>query len=137
MDAKDFDRHTSVITQADDALGGIDLALIAHGTLPDQRACEQSFKLTRVELETNCLSTISLLTYLANLLEPRGAGTLAVISSLAGDRGRQSSHVYGTAKDREHALQRNRNQVDLPGYWWLIMLVIRTIRESIFKRLSL
>jgi len=98
MDVNDFDRHVAVLTAADSNLGGIDIALIAHGTLPDQKACEQSFDLTRTEFETNCLSTVSLLTHLANLLEPRGAGTLAVISSVAGDRGRQSNYVYGAAK---------------------------------------
>jgi len=50
------------------------------------------------ELQTNCLSVLSLLTRLANQLEQQGHGCLAVISSVAGDRGRQSNYIYGTAK---------------------------------------
>ena len=98
LDVLNFDRHRPVIDAAVEALDGIDLVLIAHGTLPDQKACEQSFELARKEFEINALSTISLLTYLANYFEQKGEGTIAVISSVAGDRGRQSNYVYGSAK---------------------------------------
>jgi short-subunit dehydrogenase len=79
-------------------LGGIDIVLIAHGSLPDQKACEQDTQKTLEAINTNAISTISLLTYLANHFERQGRGTIAVISSVAGDRGRQSNYVYGTAK---------------------------------------
>lgn len=98
LDVLDYDQHKSVIDAAIEALVGLDLVLIAHGTLPDQKACEQSFELTRKEFEINALSTISLLTHLANHFERQGQGTIAVISSVAGDRGRQSNYVYGSAK---------------------------------------
>jgi short-subunit dehydrogenase len=76
----------------------MDIALIAHGTLPDQNACENSFELTRKELEVNCLSTISLLTHLGNHFEQQKSGSIVVLSSVAEDRGRQSNYVYGAAK---------------------------------------
>ncbi len=98
LDVLDYDRHQSVIDSAIEALDGLDLILIAHGTLPDQTTCEQSFELTKKEFEINALSTISLLTHSANHFEQKGHGTIAVISSVAGDRGRQSNYVYGTAK---------------------------------------
>lgn len=98
LDVLDYDRHNVVIDAAIEALDGIDLVLIAHGTLPDQNACEKSFRLTCQELEINALSTVSLLTYLGNYFEKKGQGTIAVISSVAGDRGRQSNYVYGSAK---------------------------------------
>jgi len=98
FDASDFDRHPALLNTAVDALGGLDIVLIAHGTLPDQQACERSFARTLQELNTNALGTLSLLTDLANRLEQQGHGTLAVISSPAGDRGRQSNYVYGAAK---------------------------------------
>jgi short-subunit dehydrogenase len=79
-------------------LGGIDVALIAHGTLSDQKACEQDVKIAMRELSTNGLSVIALLTPLANLMEASKTGVIAVISSVAGDRGRPSNYVYGTAK---------------------------------------
>jgi len=98
LDVLDYDRHKAIIGTAIEMLAGLDFVLIAHGTLPDQKACEQSFDLTRKEFEINTLSTISLLTHLANYFEEKGQGTIAVISSVAGDRGRQSNYVYGTAK---------------------------------------
>jgi short-subunit dehydrogenase len=98
LDVLDYDQHQPVIDAAIEALEGLDLVLIAHGTLPDQKACEQSFELTRKEFEINALSTISMLTHLANHFEQQGQGTIAVISSVAGDRGRQSNYVYGSAK---------------------------------------
>ena len=98
LDVLDYDRHESVINAAIEALDGLDVVLIAHGTLPDQQACEQSFDLTRKEFDVNALSTISLLTLLANYFEGKKRGTIAVISSVAGDRGRQSNYVYGAAK---------------------------------------
>lgn len=98
LDVLDYDRHKVVVNAAIESLDGLTLALIAHGTLPDQKACEQSFELTQREFQINALSTISLLTHLASYFEERGQGTIAVISSVAGDRGRQSNYVYGSAK---------------------------------------
>ena len=51
-----------------------------------------------VFLQTNALSTISLLTLLATRFEAKKSGTICVISSVAGDRGRASNYVYGSAK---------------------------------------
>ncbi|MHB1479479.1 MAG: SDR family oxidoreductase [Acidithiobacillus ferrooxidans] len=98
MDANDTVRHAALIAQAEAALGGLDTILIAHGTLSDQKVCEASFDETLKELQTNCLSVISLLTHVANRFEEQKRGTIVVISSVAGDRGRQSNYVYGTAK---------------------------------------
>lgn len=98
MDANAIERHAALLDNADVALGGLDTVLIAHGTLSDQAACQQSVALTFQELHTNALSVIALLTLIANHFEAQRVGTIAVISSVAGDRGRQSNYVYGTAK---------------------------------------
>ena len=98
VDALDFDRHQPVVEEAFAALGGLDTVLIAYGTLPDQKACEQSFDAARRELEINALAVMSLLTHAANRFEHQGFGIIAVLGSVAGDRGRQSNYVYGTAK---------------------------------------
>jgi decaprenylphospho-beta-D-erythro-pentofuranosid-2-ulose 2-reductase len=98
MDINDFDRHEAMIQEAFQCLEAIDTVLIAHGTLSNQKDSEASFQAARREFETNALSVISLLTHLGNRLERQGHGTLSVISSVAGDRGRQSNYVYGTAK---------------------------------------
>lgn len=93
-----FDHHTQLIQKADQALGGIDTVLIAHGTLPKQHECEADWPKTHQELSTNFLSAASLLTHLANYFADKGSGTIAVTSSVAGERGRQSNYVYGSAK---------------------------------------
>jgi decaprenylphospho-beta-D-erythro-pentofuranosid-2-ulose 2-reductase len=98
LDLNDFDRHPALINRATESLGGLDTVLIAHGTLGDQEVAQKSFAFAEGELKTNLLSYISLLTILANQFEAQQYGTIAVISSVAGDRGRQSNYVYGTAK---------------------------------------
>lgn len=98
LDLNDFDRHATLVDMAYEALGGLDTVLIAHGTLSDQKACEQDFQVALKEYHTNFLSAVSMLTLLANRFETQGHGCLAVISSVAGDRGRQSNYYYGSAK---------------------------------------
>jgi len=98
FDANDFGQHAAAIERAASALGGLDAVLIAHGTLPDQQAAQADVALTLQEISTNALSVISLLTLIANRFEAQRSGTIAVISSVAGDRGRQSNYVYGSAK---------------------------------------
>ena len=97
-DLNDMDCHATLLDAAETAMGGIDTVLIAHGTLSNQKSCEQSVEETLAEIKTNALSIISLLTLIANRFEAKRAGTIAVISSVAGDRGRASNYVYGSAK---------------------------------------
>ena len=188
LDLADIERHEEIVTTTDKLLGVIDIVLIAHGTLPDQKACEVSVTDTLQELQINLLSTVSLLTLLANYFEKQGSGCIAVISSVAGDRGRQSNYVYGAAKGGlsvflqglrnrlskagvrvltikpgfvitpmtaefrkgilwaqpkqvaeviVYAVQKRKNAVYVPWFWRWIMLIIRNIPESIFKRMSL
>ena len=98
LDANDVAAHESMLARAESFLSGCDSVLIAHGTLSDQKACESSVELTLQELNTNALSVVALLTRIANRMAQRRAGTIAVISSVAGDRGRGSNYVYGSAK---------------------------------------
>lgn len=98
LDARAFDRIPALLQAATERLGGLDAALIAHGTLSDQSACQHSVEQLREEFDTNALSVMALCTDLANQLETQGHGVIAVISSVAGDRGRQSNYVYGSAK---------------------------------------
>jgi short-subunit dehydrogenase len=98
LDANDFSSHERMLEQAQHSLGIIEIVLIAHGTLSDQSACQHSVDLTLQELTTNALSTVAIVTRVATLFEHRSSGTLVVISSVAGDRGRASNYVYGSAK---------------------------------------
>ena len=97
-DLNDIDKHEELLNVADDALASVDIVLIAHGTLSNQKSCELSVEETLREIQTNALSTISLLTLIANRFEAKRDGTICVISSVAGDRGRASNYVYGSAK---------------------------------------
>lgn len=188
LDVNDFGQHKAVVDSSIQMLEGLDIVLIAHGTLGNQHDCEHDFDLALRELNTNAISVISLLTELANRFEAQKHGSIAVISSVAGDRGRQSNYVYGTAKGAlsiflqglrqrlyksgvhvatikpgfvdtpmtrdfkkgalwasperiagsiVHACKHKKNVVYTPLFWWPIMLVIRSIPESIFKRIKL
>jgi len=115
-DLTEHDRHPEIIEAACDGLPELDVVLIAHGVLPDQEACQQSVDLSLQSMDINFLSVVSLLTPLANRLAERGNATIAVISSVAGDRGRQSNYVYGSAKAGLDAfLQGLRNRLSKSG----------------------
>lgn len=90
--------HPGLIEAAFNWLQTVDLVLIAHGTLPDQARCEQDVEAALEALNVNGLSPISLLTELAPRMREQAHGTVAVITSVAGDRGRPSNYVYGSAK---------------------------------------
>ncbi len=167
----------------------LDVILVAHGVLPDQAACEDDPAQAADALAVNFTSGVHLCTVLGNRLADQGSGTLAVISSVAGLRGRKSNYVYGAAKgglniflqglrnrlfskgvrvitllpgfvdtpmtaeiDKgplfvsagtsgrliHRALTRGRRDVVyIPFFWRYILWVIRSIPETLFKRLSL
>ncbi len=98
LDMNDFDKHLSMLDDCNSTLSCIDLVLVAHGTLPNQNECQADVNLAVKEFSTNALSVIAILTLLANKLESQGKGTIAIISSVAGDRGRQTNYLYGAAK---------------------------------------
>jgi short-subunit dehydrogenase len=98
LDCNHVEDHEAMVMACFQALVTVDIVLIAHGTLPDQKACEKDMALSLREFTSNGLSTIALLTLLANRMEQQRSGTLAVISSVAGDRGRPSNYLYGSAK---------------------------------------
>ena len=98
LDMNDLEKHAAMIEAATTALGTLDAALIAHGTLGNQKADEMLVVETLREWSTNATSIIALLTLLANQFERQRHGTIAVISSVAGDRGRRSNYIYGASK---------------------------------------
>ncbi len=166
----------------------VDVAIIAYGSLSVQEQGEKDATLTLDELNVNFNSACSHLTYLASYFRDKGAGRIAVITSVAGERGRQSNYIYGAAKGglstflqglrnalhkhgvtvsdirpgfvsspmTEHlkqgilfakpsdiapaivkAIDAGKSVVYVPWFWRYIMLIIRSIPECIFKRLSL
>ncbi|MCD8525052.1 MAG: SDR family oxidoreductase [Gammaproteobacteria bacterium] len=93
-----LDQHEAIVKNICVELKQIDIALIAHGVLPDQKQVENDVGATLKSFNTNALSTISLLTLLAHQFVRQQQGVIAVITSVAGDRGRQSNYVYGASK---------------------------------------
>ena len=98
VDLAHLEQHPALIETIYQTYSQIDIVLIAHGTLPNQQACQNDVEKTLHEINVNGLSTISLLTLLANKFEAQKSGSIAVITSVAGDRGRQSNYVYGASK---------------------------------------
>lgn len=189
LDIDDVGAHAPMWQAAQENLGQIDIVLLAPGTLPDQKACEASVERSIREIHTNGMSIVALLTLVANTMERQRSGSIAVISSVAGDRGRPSNYVYGSAKamvssfceglrarlhkvgvnvltikpgfvatpmtaglalpaplvstpervaaDIDAAIAKSRGVLYTAWYWRWIMLVIRSIPVSIFRRLSL
>lgn len=188
-DLSDINLHGKIWNYATEKMCGCDAVVMAHGILPNQQECEQSVEKTLESIQINALSIISLLTIIANDFEQKKTGVIAVITSVAGDRGRQSNYVYGSAKgmvslflqglrnrlykskidvvnikpgftrtrmtegmnrdsflwaDADQtakgiikAMRKGQQDVYLKSIWWLVMLIIKHIPETIFKRLSL
>jgi hypothetical protein len=80
------------------ATGSIDIALIAHGTLPDQKDCQNDLNLTQSTLEINGVSPALYAEAFAQHMAKLNQGSIAIIGSVAGDRGRKSNYIYGAAK---------------------------------------
>lgn len=98
LDLDELDKHPAALEKAFTTLQTIDLALIAHGSCPEQEALQQHSDQALAMLHTNTLSSISLLGNLATMFQQQGHGCIAAISSVAGDRGRQSNYIYGASK---------------------------------------
>jgi short-subunit dehydrogenase len=79
-------------------LPDVDLALLAHGYLGDQVEAQASVDEAIKIFNVNTISYLALLTLLSNYFETTKRGGLAVITSVAGERGRKSNYVYGASK---------------------------------------
>src|SRR5690554_769271 len=76
----------------------IDIALIAHGSLPDQLLCQDQPQACQQALDINGISPVLFAEAFARQMARADKGTIALIGSVAGDRGRRSNYVYGAAK---------------------------------------
>lgn len=104
-DLLELGRHRELCRVAQVQLGRIDIALVAHGVLPDQAKCEIEPDRAQRAIATNFTSGASLLLELAQILEAQRQGSLVVLGSVAGDRGKRSNYIYGSAKAGLHVLQ--------------------------------
>ncbi len=96
----DFDDAQAIAAQvaAIVAHAPVDIVLIAHGWLPDQTGCQQDIACCRQALLINGVSPLLYAEAFAQHMERAGHGRLALIGSVAGDRGRKSNYIYGAAK---------------------------------------
>ena len=168
--------------------GVFDVAFIAYGTLPVQLEIMNQPQEIQKQLSINFISVATLSSIFADYFEKRNSGTLAVISSVAGDRGRKSNYIYGSAKGGlsiflqglrnrlsasgvtiitikpglvdspmtadipksplfssteivgKHifnAIEKKKDIAYVPGFWRIVMFIIKHIPESIFKKMNL
>lgn len=187
-DLLDYKNAESLVNEAWSKCEDISVVFMAHGILGDQRSDERSVGATIKIIDSNFNSHISYLTAVANKMEAQGFGKIAVITSAAGDRGKQSNYIYGAAKagkiaflaglrnrlfakgisvtdlrlgfvdtamtvnfkkgplwakpepvaqSIDKAILAGKDVVYIPKIWWMIMFIIRSIPEFIFKRLKL
>lgn len=97
-DLADPGAQEDILARARAALGSIDTALVAYGLLGTQDEAQRDAVALERVLRTNFTSAAAWCERLVAGFEAQGRGTLAVIGSVAGDRGRQSNYVYGSAK---------------------------------------
>lgn len=98
VDFSHTDATQALIESAWAASGGIDIVLIAHGLLGEQIATEHEYPLAREVIDTNFSVVVAQLITLSKLMKRRGQGKIAVLTSVAGDRGRPRNYTYGAAK---------------------------------------
>lgn len=98
VDLQQTNRHDEIVNRSMEFAGRIDVVLIAHGILRNQEEIDHNVDEMLTVFDVNATSTISLLHRFGVALEPQHSGTLAVISSVAGDRGRRSLYTYGATK---------------------------------------
>ena len=97
-DLASIEEHAGILDYARRSLPGFDTVLLAYGVMRDQKDCEGSIESLLDELHVNFVSASAILTVFASELEQRRTGCIAAITSVAGDRGRRSNYVYGSAK---------------------------------------
>lgn len=98
VDLNLFSAHDRIVQSAFRALTSVDIVLMAHGVLGSQEMADHDPQHVVDLINTNFVSYASLLTLIAHQMKPQRQGTIAVISSVAGDRGKQSNFAYGSAQ---------------------------------------
>lgn len=90
--------HAALATTIDEKLGGVDVAIAAHGIMGDPEEYDTDGLAAAKVIHTNLTAPVSLLTFVSERMASRGTGCIVGLSSVAGDRGRRSNSVYGASK---------------------------------------
>lgn len=95
LDLIQYEKHNSFINSLDP----LPMSTICFaGYLGEQERAAKDWNETEMILHTNFTGVISIINHIANKYEALKAGEIAVLSSVAGERGRQSNYTYGAAK---------------------------------------
>jgi len=97
-EATSFVQHNDFLKNCLAAVGEIEGIVVCHGFLAEQREAEHDWTLAQKTIDVNFTASVALLNVFANYFETRSRGYICGISSVAGDRGRQSNYLYGAAK---------------------------------------
>ena len=98
LDVTNFDSHGRFVTDCRAALGEIEGVVLCQGLMVDQEQASGDWSLVRQMIDVNYASAVSLANRFASLLVARGSGYICGVSSVAGERGRQSNYFYGSTK---------------------------------------
>lgn len=93
FDAMDFASHRTLFEGVE-----LDGVIVCHGYLGEQSRAQTDMAEAAAIIEVNFTSYVSVLHTAAEYFEQRRKGFICALSSVAGDRGRQSNYVYGAAK---------------------------------------
>lgn len=95
LDILDYKSHQAFYDNLDEKPLGV---ISAVGYLGEQEKAQVDFAETQKIIDTNYTGVVSLFNIIANDFEKRKSGFMVGISSVAGDRGRKSNYIYGSAK---------------------------------------
>lgn len=99
FDATAYDTHPRFVEQCEETLGMLpEGVVLCFGFMAEQQDAQQDFAIARRTLDTNFTGSVSILEAFAQRFESRKSGFIAALSSVAGDRGRQSNYIYGASK---------------------------------------
>mgnify|MGYP001826770061 CR=1 FL=1 len=98
FDALEMDDHADFLDTAEAIVGPIDVAVLAFGAMGEQEESQRDISLARKVIDTNYTGAVSICEALAASMSSRGSGSIIGISSVAGERGRKSNYIYGSAK---------------------------------------
>lgn len=98
FDATDMDAHADFIAHVEQTFGPIDVMLVAFGEMGEQDASQRDAQAARHVIDVNYTGAASICEAMAAAMIPRQRGAIMGISSVAGERGRQSNYIYGSAK---------------------------------------
>jgi decaprenylphospho-beta-D-erythro-pentofuranosid-2-ulose 2-reductase len=98
FDATDYERHPELLSRAASELGGLNGVALCFGVLGDHSIAARDAACARRIIAENFTAAASFLTEAANYMAAQRSGFIIVLGSVAGERGRASNYVYGSAK---------------------------------------